>query len=54
MGKAISLPSYYGRSNGDLIQKDLCQFPGPLYSVTLTPQQAIFDPGLHQRFLDIS
>ena len=39
-----------------LLQKDLCQhaprFPGLLYSMPLTPQQATVDPCLYWRLLD--
>ena len=46
----------YGRGNGDLLQKDLCQntlhLPGLLYSVLLTPQQAIDNLHLCRRLLD--
>ena len=46
----------YGRGNGDLLQKDLCQntpqLPGPLYSVLQTPQQAIVNLHLLRRLLD--
>ena len=46
----------YGRGNGDLLQKDLCQktpqLPGLLYSVLQTPQQAIVNLHFRRRLLD--
>ena len=40
------------RGHGYLLQKDLCQFPGLVYSVPLTLGQATLDPKLCWRLLD--